>query len=253
MSFTARPIIFTIMLGVLAVLCAAAMSAPANAQHALTPHTATYKVKVSVVGGVLTTELRQTGDGAYIATHTIRPTGMSRMFARGTISETSEFFTAEDGVRPYRYSSVDTLSSDQENIDIQFDWKTGEARGTVNDTFVVSVMEDIAHDRVSIQYELMQDLMNGALSNEYVVFDIDRLRTVTVRNIGRKTVKVPAGRFEAVGIQHQTSRSKRMTTFWCVEELDYLPVVIEQHRKGKLRVRAELNEYEPVTVTESIK
>jgi hypothetical protein len=28
-----------------------------------------------------------------------------------------------------------------------------------------------------------------------------------------------------------------------VEELGYLPVLIEQHRKGKLRMRAELSNY----------
>jgi hypothetical protein len=34
---------------------------------------------------------------------------------------------------------------------------------------------------------------------------------------------------------------------WCVEELGFLPVLIEQHRKGKLRVRASLRKYEPAT------
>jgi hypothetical protein len=32
-----------------------------------------------------------------------------------------------------------------------------------------------------------------------------------------------------------------------VEELGYLPVIIEQHRDGKLRVRAVLTSYEPAT------
>jgi hypothetical protein len=34
---------------------------------------------------------------------------------------------------------------------------------------------------------------------------------------------------------------------WCVAELDYLPVIIEQHRKGKLRMRAVLSNYAPLT------
>ena len=52
-----------------------------------------------------------------------------------------------------------------------------------------------------------------------------------------------AGEFNAVGIQHQAENSSRVTTLWCVKELGYLPVVIEQHRKGKLRMRAELSKY----------
>jgi hypothetical protein len=38
--------------------------------------------------------------------------------------------------------------------------------------------------------------------------------------------------------------SSRVTTLWCVPELEYLPVIIEQHRKGKLNLRAVLASYE---------
>lgn len=217
----------------------------AIADPALTPHKARYKVKVSIVSGELQTQLHRDSDGRYTATHEIRPTGMSRLLARGSIRETSEFVEAADGIRPLEYRSVDTLSNDPEDIDIHFDWQSAEARGTVNDTFVVSVIDGEAHDRISIQYELMHDLLNGAAHTEYVLFDVDQLKTISVTNIGVRTVKVPAGRFEAVGIHHQTANSKRATTLWCVKELDYLPVVIEQYRKGELRVRAVLTEYTP--------
>lgn len=216
----------------------------ALAESALTPHEAVYKVRISVVSGQLRTQLSY-NEGHYVATHTIRPTGMSRIFASGQIRESSEFLAAEDGIRPSKYQSENTIGSDEERIDIGFDWNTGEARGTVNDAPVTSVMDDIAHDRVSIQYELMHDLLNGEPDSEYILFDVDRLKTINVRNIGRKALKVPAGRFEAIGIQHQAENSRRVTTLWCVAELDYLPVVIEQHRKGKLRVRAVLTEYVP--------
>ena len=216
----------------------------AGAEEKLTPHTAEYKVKVNVVSGQLRTELASMEDG-YVARHTIRPTGLSRVLSRGSIEETSAFVTAVGGVRPRRYFTSDTLSSDKENIDIEFDWSAGEARGTVNGAPVTSVMNAIAHDRVSIQYELMYDLLNDGPSPEYVLFDVDHLKTVMVRNIGRQTIKVPAGSYTAVGIQHQAVNSKRITTLWCAEELGYLPVVIEQHRKGKLRVRATLTRYQP--------
>jgi hypothetical protein len=226
------------------LLCAILFGVPAFAQPSLTPHSAQYKVKISVMGGQLNTELRQTESG-YVATHVIKPTGMSRMFSRGSISETSEFYATDDGVRPDKYRSDDTVSRNKERVDIQFDWSTGEARGTVNDVYITSVMNEIAHDRVSIQYELMHDLLNRGPSAEYILFDVDRLKTLNVRSIGSKTIKVPAGKYEAVGIQHQATGSKRITTLWCVEELDFLPVIIEQHRKGKLRVRAVLTKYTP--------
>ena len=63
---------------------------PLWAAAALTPYKATYKVKVSVLSGLLHAELRATEQG-YAARHVIVPTGMSRMFASGTIEETSSF------------------------------------------------------------------------------------------------------------------------------------------------------------------
>ena len=229
---------------ILVLLGATLLSVAALAEASLAPHSAVYKVKISVLGGQLNTELKASESG-YIATHIVKPTGMSRMVSRGSIAESSEFRTADDGIRPTAYSSKDTISRDKTHAAIQFDWDAGEARGTVNGEELVSAMDAVAHDRVSIQYELMHDLLNGGPSPEYTMFEIDRLRTVNVRNIGRKAVKVPAGRFEAIGIQHQSEGSKRITTLWCVEELGYLPVIIEQHRKGKLKFRATLSKYRP--------
>lgn len=224
----------------------------AGAEPSLTPHSAEYKVKISVLGGKLNTELKSTATG-YVATHVIKPTGMSRMLARGYISESSEFYNAPDGVRPRTYSSKDTISRDKTHASIQFDWDTGEARGTVNGKEVVSIMDDLAHDRVSIQYELMHDMLHNGPSAEYTMFEIDRLRTVNVRNIGTRTVKVPAGKFEVIGLQHQAEGSKRRTTFWCAPELDYLPVIIEQHRLEKLKVRATLRSYTPEADSQTVR
>ena len=219
---------------------------PVLAETALTPHSATYKVKISVLGGELRTRLEATETG-FEATHVIQATGMSRMLARGSIAETSRFDTASDGVKPRVYSSKDTLTRDKTNATIEFDWDSGEARGTVNGEDVVSVINGLAHDRVSIQYEVMHDLLNGEPSDKYTMFEIDRLRPVNIEIVGEKTVKVPAGEFEVIGIRHQAEGSKRATTLWCSADLGYLPVVIEQHRKGKLRVRATLTSYSPVT------
>ena len=228
--------------GVAALLAASASAAPVQKQ--LTPHSATYKIKISVVTGELKTTLERTADG-YRATHAVRPTGMSRMLARGFIRESSEFRAASDGIRATRYTAEDTLSREPDNVDLRFDWEAGEATGTVNGQEFRSTMETLSHDRISIQYQLMSDLLNGVGEAQYTMFEIDRLRNVHVRNIGTKTVKVPAGEYIAVGIQHQSEGSKRVTTLWCAEELGYLPVIIEQHRQGTLKVRATLSTYEP--------
>jgi hypothetical protein len=226
------------------LLVAILSATPALAEGNLTPHSAEYKVKISILSGKLSTRLRATDNG-YEATHRIVPKGLARMLAGGSIEETSGFESTSNGISPVHYVSVDTLSKKKTRADISFDWSTGAVTGTVNGEPVESVLDEIAYDRVSIQYELMVDLMNGGAGETYILFDVDRLKTLNVSLIGTKEVKVPAGKYTAVGIQHQAEGSSRITTLWCVEELDYLPVIIEQHRKGKLRMRATLSRYTP--------
>ncbi|MDH4124933.1 MAG: DUF3108 domain-containing protein [Gammaproteobacteria bacterium] len=221
------------------------ISVASPAETLLTPHRAEYKVSVSVFTGQLNTELRTT-PGGYVATHAIKTTGMSRMLASGNITETSMFAPQPEGIRPRTFQSNDTLTRDKNRAEIQFDWASGEATGTVNGEAFASSMDAVAYDRVSIQYELMSDLMNGTTGAEYVLFDIDELKTITVQNIGTRIVSVPAGKYEAIGVRHQAPGSKRVTTMWCVRELNYLPVIVEQHRNGKLRMRAELRSYSPL-------
>lgn len=225
------------------VLIATTFAGQVSAAPALAPHTAQYKVRISVVSGQLNTELLKTANG-YVAHHVIKPTGMSRLLTRGTIDVTSEFASDADGVKPIRYQAVDTIGDDPD-VDLTFDWSTNAASGTVGEEDVSLQLDGIAHDSVSIQYELMHDLLNGDPGDQYVLFDVDKMRIANVSNAGEKRVKTKAGKFTAVGIQHQKEGSSRITTLWCVEELGYLPVVIEQHRKGKLKFRATLVKYTP--------
>jgi len=228
----------------IAALLLALLPYPLLADHLLTPHRAEYKVRISIVSGHLETELRATPTG-YVATHVIKPVGMSRMLTRGEMRVSSEFTSGPDGVKPVSYHAIDTIR-DEPEANIRFDWSTNLAFGTVGDEEVTLQLDGISHDSVSIQYELMHDLLTGGPSAQYTLFDVDKMRVANVRNIGSKEVTVKAGNFKVVGIQHQKEGSSRVTTLWCAEELGYLPVIIEQHRKGKLNFRATLENYTPL-------
>jgi len=219
------------------------LAAPAAAHASLTPHTAVYKVKIKVVSGRLHTELRRTADG-YVANHVIMPTGMARLISRGKMDVRSEFVNTANGVRPIEYESIDTIRDDP-HVDLTFDWEKHQATGTVDGSPVTYPLTGITYDSVSIQYALMQDLLNGGVGAHYSLFDLDETKHVYASNIGTKQVSTKAGKFTAVGIQHQKEGSSRITTLWCVEALGYLPVIIEQHRKGKLNFRATLVQYTP--------
>jgi hypothetical protein len=228
---------------VLALLATAVLAAAPAFAADLQPHTASYKVKISIVSGRLDTELRATADG-YVAHHVIKPVGLSRLLTNGTMDVTSEFGTDDDGVRPVVYHAVDTIRDDPEER-IHFDWSAARLTGTVGEQDIALDLDGDTYDNVSIQYELMHDLLNGGPEDTYVIFDADEMRVANVANAGTKTVRTKAGSFEVVGVRHQKAGSSRITTLWCAADLGYLPVIIEQHRKGKLNFRATLTSYTP--------
>lgn len=228
----------------LLALCASYFPQVSVAGAALTPHTAEYRVKISVLGGKLRTSLA-TSDAGYRAESSIQATGMSRIIAHGTIRESSVFHITDAGMRPERFISSDTLSKGGQEVDLSFDWDSYSASGVIDGADFATEFDGLVHDRVSLQYGLMHDLLNGVQRSDYFLQDAEKFKPLSITNIGKKSVNVPYGRFEAVGIQHQAENSSRVTTLWCVEELGYLPVIIEQHRKGKLRVRAVLTSYQP--------
>ena len=229
----------------LAAILLISVASPVLAAVPLTPHSAEYKVRINVVSGELKTNLRSTADG-YVATHAIAPTGMARIFTRGRIEESSTFRNTDAGVIPIAYQTNDSLSRDKERADVHFDWNDNVARGTVNGEEFETTLQGLSHDRISIQYQLMHDLLNKSPDKQYRLFEVDKLRALNIRTLGSREVTVRTGTYTAVGIQHQTENSSRVTTLWCVEALDYLPVIIEQHRNGKLRVQATLERYSPL-------
>ena len=234
----------TLLVLILVATLSIAPSFAAASDVSLTPHTAAYKVKVKILSGELDTKLERTNAG-FVATHKLNTTGMARLLAKGEIEESASFGVSAAGVTPTLYVSSDSMTSKKTQADVRFDIAGRQVIGTVNGEAFSMPFENVIHDRVSIQYQLMLDLQRGMLNDVYVLYDIDELKTLQVTNIGQQSIKTPAGTYDAVGIQHQTEGSSRVTTLWCVPELGYIPAIIEQHRKGKLRMRALLESYTP--------
>jgi hypothetical protein len=235
-----------ILLSSAAICLLSAAAFAARAEPGLVPYSAEYKVKISVLSGRLTTDLRLVDEG-FEAIHVIKPLGLAKMVRNGVIAETSQFSTSGGEVRASWYRSEDSLSKKETVAEVTFDWDAQELSGLVNDEDVQFDLEGLVHDRVAIQYQLMHDLLNGTAEDRYILYDIDEFKTLVISNIGERQIKTPAGNFKAIGIQHRKENSSRVTTLWCVEELGYLPVLIEQHRDGKLRMQATLREYNPLT------
>ena len=213
------------------------------ASQSLKTHSAQYEVKISFITGLLNTELKKDNKN-FIARHIIEPTELSKVISRGTLDVTSTFQMVSGNVKPIYFKAIDTIRN-KPDIDLNFDWKTFLVKGTIGKKLVEIQFKDIVHDNVSIQYELMSDLKSDTLKKRYKLFDANKLKVVNIKKIEKKQIKTIVGDFKTIGIQHQKEGSSQITTLWCAEELDYLPVLIEQHRNGKIKFRASLKKYTP--------
>ena len=230
--------IFVATLGVLG-----APSAAADDHAMLTPFEASYRVRMSGLGGTMTLSLARTDTG-YRATSQLRPRGLAAMVAGGKLTETSEFSVDDHRVRPLRYEVRDTVGRRDETGELTFDWALAVATGRDNGEPVEHTIDALTVDRGSLQYALMLDLARGRSAAAYTMLDGDRRKPLVIEQAGERTIDVPLGTYTVREVRHQTQGSSRRAVLFLARELNYLPVRIEQYKNDKLRVRAELVSYE---------
>ncbi len=230
---------------VLAILLAMLCLLPrvgATEPSTLAAFEATFKVKMKGLRGEMRMSLREADEG-FAAVSILEPKGIARVFARGRVEEAAQFTLSDGRLVPASYRSRDTVSRDERFAQIDYDWSDDRARGSDEDGAFDHPVDETAFDRVTLQYALMLDLANGAGRQAYSLVDGSRLKKLDVRIVGEKRIDVPYGEFDVVMLQHQAQGSSRVMTLWCAPELGYLPVRIEQHRKGKRIVLAEMTGY----------
>ncbi len=214
----------------------------ASSADLLVPFEATYRVRMSGLGGTMTQTL-QRAEGGYRASSLLKPRGVAAMLAGGALEESVLFDVVEHRVRPLHYTVSDTVGRKDESGELTFDWETGVATGRENDTALNYTLDVGAIDRASLQYALMLDLLRGRSAASYTMLDGDRRKSLIIEQAGDAVVEVPHGEYRVREVRHQTRGSSRRTVLFLAPELEFLPVRIEQYKNDKLRVSAQLTNY----------
>jgi len=232
------------------ILAAFALGASSVSAADFEPHSAYYKVRIKVLKGAMVTELHKIETG-FKGTSQISPRGLARLASKGTIENQSDFRLTEAGVQPLAFEGEDSISKRKKKASLSFDYEALRVTGLASEkksgkrveTQIDAPVEADMHDAVSLQYALMHDLQKGELKNQYVLVDGGKRKLINITQHEPIKLRVPYGDFEVVPVEHQVESSSRVTTFWLAKALGYLPVKIEQRRKGKRLMMAELNDY----------
>lgn len=163
--------------------------------------------------------------------------GLLALFVDGPVVERTLLEAHGDGLRPLEYHHREPDSDAR----VRFDWGAGEARVDSPDGARTIPLEPGTRDQFSAMLAVMQALAAGDTEVRFPGIDDEGEREpLAFVAEGRETIEVPLGRYEVVRVR-RIREGKRTTVTWLAPELDWLPVRVEQRRRGDLVARLELD------------
>lgn len=219
------------------MLLGVALAGPAAAGERPLPFVAEYKASYAGFSGDIRMELAPAGtDDEFIYRVTTRARGLARLIRPGTATEEARFRVADDRLIPLRYSIDDGTKKGEDDTSIDFDWSSGTAHSVYEQSAEKLELEPDVHDRLTTDLKVMRSLRDGEPLEHFRIAEKNAIRDYEFVYRGEETIEVPAGQFATRKYLRQRIGSSRATLIWFAPALDYLPVRIEQLKRGKTSI-----------------
>jgi hypothetical protein len=211
--------------------CASAAElSPFEASYAWSWHGATVAVS--------TLKLENRGGDTWAYVSTTEPRGLGRLYPyRPRL--TSLLRVTGRGVEPQHFRA-DGGGKDRD-ADVDFNWETGRATGTYEGVAVDLPIKEGVQDDLSVQVELIVDLLRGKTPETLWLIDKNTIRDYHYQREGDETLDTPLGRIATTIYSSQHTGSPRITRFWCAPSLGYLPMRVEQKRIDSVEWTMEIH------------
>lgn len=168
----------------------------------------------------------------------VKPEGLYALLL-GKVEDTAWLETHGDGLRPLRF--VHDEDGREDDVRMDFDWATGQALIERSGNNRTLTLEPGMHDQFSAMLAVMQAFAAGRQRLELPSIDDDGTAEPLVFVRGESvSVETPSGTFDAVHVRRVRENSKRETESWLAPSLGWIPVRIDQRKKGELVARMEL-------------
>ncbi len=186
-------------------------------------------------GGVTLARLEREGhraeDGSYVIESEARPVGLAAWILRATSRERSQWRLEGDRVVPLRYFYEET-GGREKSMDLFFDWEKGIAID--HRSHRRWELPEDAQDQTSIQFAIMAALRQGKERFHFSLLDGKRIKSHHYRVLARKRLDTALGRLEVVEVKEIRPPGRRHSIFWCSPRHAYLPMRIEQRKRGTI-------------------
>ncbi len=173
---------------------------------------------------------RDSAGDRYIYTWRTSARGIFRILYSHDVVQTSWFSVNGAEVRPQKYDAEDGSSS----VNVDFDWMEHRARGETEGKPLDLQLADGTQDVMSIQIQVMLDLMKGALPDSFRIFDKDEIKEFLYTNEGPARIRTELGELDTIVVASRRAGNNRILRMWFAPALNYVPVKAERTRDGKL-------------------
>jgi hypothetical protein len=225
---------FTLLL---ACTLLAVASATASASSTVPqPFVATYAVTFrGLNGGKLRMQLRPGEQaGQYVFETTANPSTLASFFVNRNAVERSVLEATPDGPRPLSWLADDGKSGHEDDGKLQFDWKAQRVTGESEGKPVSLPTEPGMQDRMSMQVAVMASLQQGKEPGNIAMINDEHIRRYSYARTGTATMDTALGKIDTVIYESTRPGSNRLSRMWHAPSMGYLPVRMEQVRKGKV-------------------
>lgn len=222
--------------------------APVSVQAAVPEFSAVYVFERGrMTVGETRMQLEHTRDGIYRYTSVSEAKGFISLFVNDVIREESIYQDDGRQLAPISYTYRHEGSKKNRDEQIAYDWIDGVASIDYRGHKSQAELTTGTIDMFLLQIALMNDIRDNSIDKSYRVIDNGRVKTFHLRSDKLETINTPAGKFEAVRIEHANKNQDKRLRLWLARDLNYLPVRIEQEKRNEETLRLSLKSYEVAT------
>jgi hypothetical protein len=196
-----------------------------------------YRVKYSAFGGEISLELQALqGRNKYRIRATTEARGLAKLVRSGKMREEAHFIFDEGNLQPQDYVLDAGDNTEEDSAELVFDHQRQTVASVYEGNPTALPLKADVYDRISADVVIMMDLRNGRQPRELHIAEKNQLREYTFTFQGEETVEVPAGTYRTVKYLRQRTGSSRSTLIWYALDANFVPVRMEQLKRGKTNV-----------------
>ena len=182
----------------------------------------------------------------YIFSSESKTTGLISFFRKDHIVEISNWNITNSNIMPLHYSYQHTGGKKDRDVEINFNWESGQIINRVNNSIWHMKTQTGVLDKLLYQLVIMIDLKSGNIPEKYIIADGGKIKEYLFKYIQDEVIETPIGNFNTMKLARYKKNKqetydligkflKDQTYLWCAYDLDFLPIkVITKENDGRL-------------------